>query len=426
MNNSHYQRGTLLFEQGRYQEAVGELRLQLGQGSEDALTHFYLALCLSELEDFAAATEHAQAIHLAPDQSLGHYALARVMIDRHRNEEARAAILEAIRLDPYHAAYFGILASLELQKSRWREALAAADQGLEIDPEHTLCTNLRAQALVKLGDRAAAAATMGEALARRPDDAYTHANQGWTMLHAGQPRQALEHFREALRLEPELEWARAGIVEALKARNFVYRWMLAWFLWMSRLTPQVRWGLVIGAFFGSRFIRQWADGSPQLAPILWPILFAYFAFVLMTWLSPSFFNLLLRIDRFGRYALSPDQLRGSNLLAVCLLVAIAALIAYFVTGHEVLLMCIVYFCVLALPATAIYVCDAGWPRQLMAAISCGLLAAILFVVSVMVLPVQALSMPLLKAAVNVAQALPLALLASQFAANYLVGVKVKK
>src|SRR5262249_51238586 len=158
---------------------------------------------------------------------------------RQRDEEARAAILEAIRLDPYQAAYFGILASLEMQRSRWREALAAADQGLAIDPEHTLCTNLRAQALVKLGDRAAAAATMGEALARRPDDAYTHANQGWAMLHAGQPQQALEHFREALRLDPGMEWARAGVVEALQARNFVYRWMLAWFLWMSRLTPQV-------------------------------------------------------------------------------------------------------------------------------------------------------------------------------------------
>ena len=61
--------------------------------------------------------------------------------------------MEAIGLNPYEANYFGILASLELQKSSWREALAAANQGLEIEPENTLCTNLRAQALVKLGDR---------------------------------------------------------------------------------------------------------------------------------------------------------------------------------------------------------------------------------------------------------------------------------
>src|SRR4051812_31835160 len=175
MNNAHFQRGMLLYQQGRHREAVSELRLQLTDASNDFSTHAVLALSLSKLEQYAEATEHArQAIHLAPDQPFGHYALARVMIDRHRDAEALAAISEALRLDPYDADYFGILASLHLDASRWRDALKAADQGLAIDPEHNLCTNMRAQALVKLGDRAAAAATMGEALARRPDDALTH------------------------------------------------------------------------------------------------------------------------------------------------------------------------------------------------------------------------------------------------------------
>ena len=220
VNDAHFQRGSLLYQQGRYADAIGELQLQLAAG-ETFLTHSLLALCLAQLEKFPEAMEHVQrAIHLAPDESFGHYALAQVMLHRNRFDEASAAIEEAIRLDPFDADYFAILGSIELRHSRWREALAAADQGLAIDPEHQLLTNLRAQALVKLGDRAAAAATIGEALARRPDDPYTHANQGWALLHAGQPHQALEHFREALRLNPELEWARIGIVEALKARNF--------------------------------------------------------------------------------------------------------------------------------------------------------------------------------------------------------------
>jgi hypothetical protein len=39
MNQVHFQRGSLLYQQGRYGEAIGELRLQLAQGSEDSLTH---------------------------------------------------------------------------------------------------------------------------------------------------------------------------------------------------------------------------------------------------------------------------------------------------------------------------------------------------------------------------------------------------
>src|SRR6186997_1653365 len=98
MSNAHFQRGLLLYQQGRHQEAVGELRMQLGEDSEDSLTHGFLAVSLGELEQYSEATEHAQrAIHLAPDDAFGHYALACVMMSRHRMEEARSAILEAIR-----------------------------------------------------------------------------------------------------------------------------------------------------------------------------------------------------------------------------------------------------------------------------------------------------------------------------------------
>ena len=71
--------------------------------------------------------------------------------------------------------------------------------------------------------------------------------------------------------------------------------------------PDKRLG-VIGAFIGFQVVGQMADKAPFLRPLL----YAYFAFVLLTWLSPSFFNLLLRLDRFGRYALSADQVRGAN------------------------------------------------------------------------------------------------------------------
>ncbi len=50
--------------------------------------------------------------------------------------------------------------------------------------------------------------TLGSALANDPENALTHANQGWALLHRGDHERALEHFREALRIDPELEWAR--------------------------------------------------------------------------------------------------------------------------------------------------------------------------------------------------------------------------
>jgi tetratricopeptide (TPR) repeat protein len=427
MNQAHFQRGSLLYQQGRYGEAIGELRLQLAQGSEDSLTHGLLGLCLAEEEQYDAATEHArQAIHLQPDQAFGYYALAQVMLHRHRYDEARQAILEAIRCNPYDADYFAILASLHLRSSQWREALEAANQGLAIEPEHSLCTNLRAQSLVKLGDRSAAAATMGEALARRPDDPYTHANQGWALLNQGKPHDALTHFREALRLDPEMEWARAGIVEAMKARNFIYRGMLAYFLWMVRLKPGVRWGLVIGALVANNMIGNLARENPTLAPYARVVLYAYFAFVLMSWLSYPLFNLLLRLNRFGRYALSPDQVRGANVLAACLAGTLSVLVAAIITGQAELFYGTVLLAILSLPASAIFLCASGWPRQAMAAITLGLLAVIVPVIGLGLIPDEQLPDLVRLTRTLVAGLLPYALLASQFAAAYLMSATPKK
>lgn len=438
MHDAHLQRARLLLQQGRNEEAVRELRLQLGQESENAGTHSLLALALTELEQHSEAAGHAeQAIHLAPDSTIGHYALARVMLGRNRYEEARAAILEAIRLDPYDADFYGILAATFLQQRRWREALQSADQGLEIDPEHSLCTNFRAESLVKLGDRAGAAKTIGDALARRPDDAYTHANQGWALLHEGKHREALEHFREALRIDPELAWAQAGIVEAMKARNILYRWMLAWFLWVSRLSTQVQWFLVIGGLFGQRIIRQQAELNPRIAPLLWLIFFAYVAFVVLTWLASPFFNLLLRFNRFGRYALSADQVRGANVLAVTLSVTLL-LLARWIAGHfgflgpamvkqsSLLGLSTLLAGLLALPAAAIFVCDPGWPRQAMAAITVTLAGAVAYVAIIVSFPLEAVPKVLGALFALLVFTLPWALLGSQFAANYLIGVTVKK
>jgi Tfp pilus assembly protein PilF len=76
------------------------------------------------------------------------------------------------------------------------------ERGLERSPEDVPCTNMRAMALVRLNRRDEAGATIATALARNPEIAFSHANQGWTLLHQGDHRRAIEHFREALRLDP--------------------------------------------------------------------------------------------------------------------------------------------------------------------------------------------------------------------------------
>lgn len=364
----HLQRGQLLLEQSRPEQAIAEFRQHLIGEPNDAAAHGLLALSLVELKEYREATDEAQsAVHLAPDLPFSHYVLARVLEARNRLSEAQAAIREAIELDPYDPDYFALLSSIRFQKHRWADALEAAEEGLAIDPEHVGCTNLRAMALTKQGRREQAGATIDAALARDPESAITHANQGWTLLERGEPKRAMEHFREALRLEPELEWARVGIVEAMKARNIIYRWLLGYFLWMMKLPPRTQFAVIIGGYFGYRILNRVAANNPDLSPFLMPLLIAYIVFALATWLGDSLFNLLLRLDRFGRLALSREQIVASNWIGVCVFGGLGLLAVALLTDNPLPWLGAFVLGGLTLPVAAVFRCAKGWPRRTMTA-----------------------------------------------------------
>lgn len=328
-------RAQLLIGQSRYDLAAQELHQQIASDPDNSVAHAYLALCLWKLKRYPDAKQTvSRAIHLAPDNPFAYYVRALIVASERDYREAEAAIATAIRLDPEDADYFALLSQVRANRSNWRGAFDAANSGLALDSEHVPCANLRAHALVKLKQPDQAASVLSENLARDPENAYTHATLGWSLLHQGRPQQAIEHFREALRLDPEMEWAREGIVEALKARNPVYRVLLGYFFWMSRFSGGQRWAVILGLWAVAQAARGAADFSPALRPFLFPAICAYTIFVYLTWTSQPLFNLLLRLDRFGRVALTRRQVVASNWFGLVLSGALGFLAAWLATGQS--------------------------------------------------------------------------------------------
>lgn len=387
MRTENLQRAQLLMQQDRFSQAEGELRLHLANDPEDGVAHALLSVCLLRQDRFDAAEQAArQAVAMSPVESFSHQVLGSVLVERRRLDEAQQAIEEALTLNPVDADLYALRGMIFLQRSRWQDALAAAELGLQFEPDNLDCISIQSQALIKLGRKDAAALAIGGALAQAPENSHLHANQGWALLHRGEPREALHHFREALRLDPENEFAQAGMVEALKARNILYRVMLSFFLWMSRLPPKVQFGVVIGGFFGMRVLRQLADSVPALAPLVLPILIVYGLFAVMTWIADPLFNLLLRIDRYGKHALSKDQRIGSTAFGITLAIALIGGALYLtmrLTGGSGLLRALgvdllLVFGLCLIPVSAIWKCEAGWPRWAMGLYSAGLIAFGLF------------------------------------------------
>ena len=353
--SAHLERARLLLAQSRAADAENESMLALAQQPDNTQALAILALSrLVQGKHEPALAAAREAVGLAPDEASLHNVHAHVLHAQGRSDDAFHAAQEALRLDPGDAEHFSLLASVELARGKWPAALAAAENALELNPEHVGAANLRAMALVRLGRKAEAMESVDYALDRAPDDAFSHANQGWNQLHRNHPKKAQEHFREALRLDPELEYAREGMLEALKARNPVYRVMLAYFLWLGRQSTRFQWVFIIGIFFGSRVVRSLTETQPQLGWVLWPVLGLFYVFVYLSWTAQPMFNLLLLFDRFGRHVLSLDQRVAATWFGGVLAVALGCLGWWLITGRDLGLTGAVVFAVLSICVAATF------------------------------------------------------------------------
>lgn len=419
----HLQRASVLSGQGRHDMAEKELRAHVALEPEDAVGHALLAITLSELERWDEAEAAGRAsIGYDPELPLAHYALANVLLDRNRTDEAVGAIREAIRLDPGRPDFYSTLSAAELARRDWQAALDAAEKGLAFDAEHVGCNNLRAMALVRLGRKSEAGITMDTTLARDPHDSVSHANMGWTKLEQGQRKEAMVHFQEALRLDPTNDWARSGLVEAIKAGNPVYALMLKYFLYMGKLTRRQMWFIILGGYVGYRVLRSVSQQYPELAPWLLPLIVAYIAFVLLSWLAGPLFDLALFVHPMGKHALTEDDRARAKLVGAALGVAVVAGLSSLLLPAELDLgLLAIVSGLLSIPASAIHVCSPGWPRRVMGALSGALavLGGTGWLVLGMVRPPEESGMETLGLA-----ALGfffLGIFASQFVANWLAG-----
>ena len=321
---------------GRWQAAAEALQMALAENPEDALNHALLAQCWSNLERPADARREAErAVQLAPSHPTSHWVLGQVLLADQRTADAERAAREALRLDVEDADHHHLLAAILAQRDQASAALAQVDAGLAVDPEHRGLTDLRGALLTRLGRHDEAESVIAEGLRRDPDAAEHHANAGWMHLRQRDHARAAQHFSEALRLDPTDQAARAGLVEALKARYLIYRIFLAWLFWLATLSPTARWVVILGGYLAYRFASRVADIYPQWSLWLSPVVWLYLGFAFLTWTAIPVFNLLLYAHPLGRHALS-DRERSATLGTSAVIgVGLIGVASYPLTGHAI-------------------------------------------------------------------------------------------
>lgn len=333
--NAYFERAFLLIETNRYAEAEKMLMQGLELNPQDATALSLLAICRLNLEKKPEALSAAQqAVSLAPDNPFVLTTHGRASLTNNQIDAARRSLQAALQVDPTYADAFSVLAQIDYHERRWDMALFNAEKGLEHEPENQTLVNLRAMALVKLNRTAEAAETMDFALYNNPEDSFSHSNKGWVKVEQGRYDEAVTAFREALRFNPNNEHAREGLKEAIKGKNWLYRGVLRYFLFMSKLSSGNQWLVIIGLYLGMRFLRVIARENSALQPFIAPILLLYMVFVFATWIGQPLSNLVLRLHPIGKFALTDDEKRFSNIVGVFLASGLIALAASYTLSDD--------------------------------------------------------------------------------------------
>jgi len=341
MQSSNFQRGMQLFELGRYTEAISYFSQDLEQWDNK----YMLALSYYRIGDLKKSESLSNGLlEEAPDNPNVFFLKSQIALHQDRDKEALSYINEALGINPYDADYFGLKGAILLQLKKYEEGLVAINEGLAIDPKNNFCLNTRAQLLTKLDRKQEAAHTIEDILLDNPEESYSHANVGWVALESNQLDKALSHFKEALRYDPNFEYAREGMSKALKAKNLIYRSYLKYEFWIAKQSSKNQWVFIIGIYIAYR-IGIKALNASGLTFLAIPLIFLYLFFALGSWIMEPMSNTILSFNAYGKYLLSEKQKWSGYLFGLLLITAILSTTVFYLTTYS-------YFLVLAIACAA--------------------------------------------------------------------------
>ncbi len=329
MNSQELEDIIALAEDGRVPEALEALDALIAEVNDESRLHALRAFLLLEVGRVADAQRASELAHALDDEdAVPVYALARTALAAGEPAEAIRLAAEARALDPASHDPLLIDAQARAMLGQWDEVIARAEYVLAEDPHDAEAAFLRIAAIHSrdTGGRKLDEAEWAKLAERFPHVAIARTGRGWTLLHRGRGGQAEAEFRDALALDPSDPWAKEGLVLALKSRYPGYTQLLRFFFWLQALPPGTQTAVLIGGVIGSRLLRGIAEANPSLSPFITPIIYAYFGFVLLTWLADPLLNLTLLTRAEGRRLLSPDDRRGAVAVGAVLAVGLVLLV----------------------------------------------------------------------------------------------------
>ncbi len=322
MPGGHFERGQILFQQRRYAQAAASYRDDIAERPDKPAAMAMLALCLARTGDLNGAEEACRtSLRIQPEYAFGFSALAEILSRKGFPTLAIHAVKSGLELTPNDPGMRHQLATLHFHNNRRTEALQQAEMGLMIDPTHNPCAILRAKCLRQDRRLPEAKDLLHSVLQRDPENAVAHLEMGCIAHDQADYPTADLHFRNAIRLAPNEEKARLGILDVMRTRHFGYRMILMYGKILKRSMPfligipvflSVTFAIMNVAKPRTEHFDLGAAWAYSFVIGFWAIL-PYMTLVL---LGVPLCNLAVRLDKVGRKYFTRSEETASNLAGI--------------------------------------------------------------------------------------------------------------
>jgi tetratricopeptide (TPR) repeat protein len=196
---THNNLGLVLQKQGRWQDARDQYTEAVRLNPKEPQAHVNLATARLSLQDIDGALEefHA-AVRVAPSYAEAHNDLGGALEKLGRIAEAEAAYREAARLSPDTAQPFYNLAGLLMRQGKLDDAAAQYRAAIRVQPDYAKAHNNLGTVLRQQGHLADAVEEFRATVRLLPNSGPAHRNLGNALREQGQLTEALAEYREAM------------------------------------------------------------------------------------------------------------------------------------------------------------------------------------------------------------------------------------
>jgi tetratricopeptide (TPR) repeat protein len=213
---AHRNYGMALAASGALADGRAHLMKAVSLNPKSAETLSDLGMIQGKLSDPEAVNTLERVVNLQPDSAESHLNLGIALADRNRPSDALTQFNEAVRLAPRDASAHYNKGRVLTDLKHFQEARLELEEACRLQPDLSHARFCLALAQMECGDPAAALASLKDVAAARAMDEDAWLLQGRALENLGRMPEAIEAWKDAVKLQPDSREALYKLFLALK------------------------------------------------------------------------------------------------------------------------------------------------------------------------------------------------------------------